>query len=65
MKFRDFTSAYHWQIENFNPVVVDITASSVTRGARGYCPLIRKSTKMHKKIPLFSTSETVLCSGIG
>ena len=45
------TSAYHCQIENSNPVVVDIAASSVAGGAIAHSLACRP--KCIRKIPRF------------
>ena len=52
------------QIKNSNPVVVDIAASSVTGGGL-LPPHWHVDQNASEKYHIFSTSETVLCSGIG
>ena len=61
------TSAYHCQIENSSPVEVDIAASSVGRGGGGGLQPshwhVNQNAELEKYL-VFSTSETVLCTGM-
>ena len=55
------TSACHCQIENSSPVVADIAASSMGRGAVPPHWHVDQNAELEKYL-VFSTSETVLCT---
>ena len=57
------TSAYHCQIENSSPVEVDIADSSVSVGLLPSHWHVDQNAEVEKYL-VFSTSETVICSGM-